>query len=83
MDGRPPLPGAPSGQLFPNTRMPTTIKAVETAKSVCERCLVRADCLAWALAAPQTQDDGIFGGTTPAERKALRTRQAAGSAGAA
>ncbi len=66
----------PGVNFFPNTRAATTVQAVATAKSVCERCLVRADCLAWALAAPPTQDDGIFGGTTPAERKALRTGQA-------
>lgn len=46
----------------------------EGAKAMCARCLVRPECLAWAM----TQDAdlaGIWGGTTINERKALRRRQ--------
>ena len=39
------------------------------AKTVCARCPVRADCLAYAL--DSGLDDGVFGGTTPDERRQL------------
>ena len=42
---------------------------VERAKAVCRRCPVRAECLSEALASPQ---DGVWGGTTEAERRAIR-----------
>jgi WhiB family redox-sensing transcriptional regulator len=43
---------------------------VEQAKSVCARCPVRAECLAYAL--DNGLDHGIFGGATEAERRAVR-----------
>jgi WhiB family redox-sensing transcriptional regulator len=43
-------------------------------KRTCTRCDVQAQCLAYALA--QSEDpDGIWGGTSPKERRAMR-RQA-------
>jgi len=42
---------------------------VERAKAVCRRCPVRAECLSEALASPQ---DGVWGGTTEAERRQIR-----------
>jgi WhiB family redox-sensing transcriptional regulator len=46
---------------------------VNEAKAVCRRCKVRQDCLAWAV---KTGDIvGVFGGTTPAQRKAMRRMQ--------
>jgi WhiB family redox-sensing transcriptional regulator len=50
--------------------------AGEPAKAVCGRCLVRADCLAWAL----EQLDllaGIWAGTSGRDRRLLRARRAA------
>lgn len=44
------------------------------AKSVCVACPVRSDCLTYALAAGL--DHGVFGGTTPHERRALLKRNA-------
>jgi WhiB family redox-sensing transcriptional regulator len=47
-----------------------TEEIVPVAKTICRRCPVRGDCLAHALA-----DDslvGVWGGTTPDERRALR-----------
>jgi len=42
------------------------------AKRVCDSCLVRKACLTWALTVPEAE--GIWGGTTPVERRALRGR---------
>lgn len=42
------------------------------AKEVCARCPVTRDCLDWALRAGEP--DGIWGGTTPEERRFLRRR---------
>ena len=43
-------------------------RQLEDAKSVCARCPVRADCLAYALAA--NEPEGVWGGTDPVERRA-------------
>ncbi|HWW54794.1 MAG TPA: WhiB family transcriptional regulator [Acidimicrobiales bacterium] len=43
------------------------------AKSICATCPVRDDCLEWSLAT--RQEDGIFGGLTPTERRRLRRRR--------
>lgn len=40
------------------------------AKAVCARCPVTADCLEWALTAPEK--DGIWGGTSGKDRKKMR-----------
>ncbi|HOW95084.1 MAG TPA: WhiB family transcriptional regulator [Mycolicibacterium fallax] len=42
----------------------------ETAKAICRRCPVLRRCLDYALAADETY--GIWGATTPGERRALR-----------
>jgi WhiB family redox-sensing transcriptional regulator len=41
----------------------------DTAKAYCLRCTVAAKCLEWALA---RNEDGIWGGTNLAERRALK-----------
>jgi WhiB family redox-sensing transcriptional regulator len=48
--------------------------AIEEAKGVCATCLVRPECLKFALATPVV---GVWGGTTQEERRALsgRTRR--------
>lgn len=48
-------------------------EGVEAAKAVCRRCPVRGECFEYAL--NQTGwdgDHGIWGGTTPEERKQIR-----------
>lgn len=46
------------------------------AKALCARCLVRAECLEYALAWPETSDrHGIFGGLNPNERRRERHRR--------
>ncbi|KAB2348408.1 WhiB family transcriptional regulator [Actinomadura rudentiformis] len=42
------------------------------AKEICGNCPVTADCLSWALKVGEP--DGIWGGTTPEERRHLRRR---------
>jgi WhiB family redox-sensing transcriptional regulator len=44
------------------------------AKAVCARCPVRRECLAYALQNSQLQ--GVWGGTSDTERRALRRRVA-------
>jgi WhiB family redox-sensing transcriptional regulator len=55
---------------------PTLIQ-VNEAKAVCHRCPVRDECLDRALRADWVE--GIWGGTTEAERRALLRRGAAPS----
>lgn len=45
------------------------------ARAVCGRCLCRAECLDYALADPTLL--GVWGGTSTAERRALRRHRAA------
>jgi WhiB family redox-sensing transcriptional regulator len=42
------------------------------AKRLCLRCPVRAECLTYAKQFPETRDYGIWGGTTPLERRQMR-----------
>lgn len=45
----------------------------DAAVAVCAGCTVRDACLAYALASPDLDTYGIFGGLTARERRALRT----------
>lgn len=56
--------------FFPVSYSGPALWQVAAAKAVCARCPVAADCLSWALRAGET--DGIWGGTTPEERRAIR-----------
>lgn len=48
----------------------------EPARRICRRCPVQTECLEAALAKPQHEDDyGIWGGTSPKERRALRAER--------
>lgn len=46
------------------------------AKKLCDQCPVKAQCLAYALA--NEEEFGMWGGTTPRQRQAMRDRRAAG-----
>jgi WhiB family redox-sensing transcriptional regulator len=48
-------------------------QSIDQARRICEACSVQPDCLDWALRTGEP--DGIWGGTTPAERRRLRARQ--------
>src|SRR3954447_5577728 len=62
-------PGAwPSGD--PETFFPAPNEPSESAVALCGTCDVQGPCLAWAL---QVGDcHGVWGGTTPRERRAMR-----------
>ncbi|MBA9002496.1 MULTISPECIES: WhiB family transcriptional regulator [Thermomonospora] len=63
--------GADPELFYPiNYSVPVMAEQVRAAKSICARCPVRAECLDWALRAGEP--DGIWGGTTPEERRYLR-----------
>jgi WhiB family transcriptional regulator, redox-sensing transcriptional regulator len=49
----------------------------KAARAVCARCDVREECLESALA--NQEEFGIFGGTSPHERRQLRHRTLGGS----
>ena len=49
---------------------PSLGETAEVAPALCSGCLVNEECLAAALEDPLTQ--GVWGGTTPTERKAMR-----------
>lgn len=49
--------------------------AYDPARAICAACPVLRDCLDHALAVPER--DGMWGGTTPGERKRIRSRRAA------
>lgn len=48
------------------------LAAIAKAKAVCATCPVAGDCLTWAV--ETNQSEGIWGGHTPMERRALRRR---------
>jgi WhiB family redox-sensing transcriptional regulator len=61
--------------FFPITWDELPGRAGDEARRICQACPVRPACLDWAV---QTgEPDGMWGGTTPAERRRLRARQTA------
>ncbi|MGH3168332.1 MAG: WhiB family transcriptional regulator [Trebonia sp.] len=67
--------------FFPVSESGLAARQVAAAKSVCAKCPVADDCLAWAL---REESVGVWGGTTPEERRLLRrTRRAHQVGGAA
>lgn len=69
---QPPPPCAADPEAFyPNAHAERAIRA---ARAVClTACPYTDACLQWALDAGD--DEGIFGGTTPHERRLMRTRR--------
>ena len=61
--------GAPTDLFFPEEP-----GEAEAALQVCQRCPVRAECAAYALAIPGLE--GIWGGLTEADRRRHRRRSA-------
>lgn len=53
----------------PETFFPAATEAPDMAVAVCGGCAVRGACLAWALEVGDNH--GIWGGTTPRERRAM------------
>lgn len=61
---------APEGvTFFPDK---DDVAAIAKAKAICATCPVADECLTWAI--ESNQGEGIWGGHTPKERRALRRR---------
>lgn len=60
--------------FFPIGNTGPALAQIEDAKRVCRRCLVREECLQWALDAGQ--DHGVWGGLSEDERRAMKRRAA-------
>ena len=57
--------------FFPIGTTGPALRQIGEAKRICRACPVRAQCLAWALDNGIT--DGVWGGTTEDERRAIRS----------
>ena len=57
--------------FFPIGTTGAALRQIGEAKRICHACPVRTHCLAWALVNGVT--DGVWGGTTPNERRAIQT----------
>ncbi|MEU9788418.1 WhiB family transcriptional regulator [Streptomyces phaeochromogenes] len=60
--------------FFPIGNSGLTHKQIDEAKAVCGRCPVMEQCLDWAVHVVQVE--GIWGGTTESERRAMKRREA-------
>jgi WhiB family redox-sensing transcriptional regulator len=58
--------------FFPIGTTGPALRQIDEAKRICRTCPAQARCLAWALDHGVT--DGVWGGTTENDRRALRSR---------
>jgi WhiB family redox-sensing transcriptional regulator len=69
------MPRGACGEVDPELFFPvggragSAARQAEAAKAVCGRCVVRVNCLSYAL---ETMPEGIWGGTSEEERRAVR-----------
>jgi WhiB family transcriptional regulator, redox-sensing transcriptional regulator len=66
-------PGIDPELFFPVSESGPAVGQIAAARAICARCPVAADCRAWALRTGEPT--GIWGGTTPGERRLLRHAQ--------
>jgi WhiB family transcriptional regulator, redox-sensing transcriptional regulator len=59
--------------FFPVSATGRSVEQVERAKAVCRSCIVRRQCLQYAIA---TDEEGVWGGTTEDERRRIASRAA-------
>ena len=64
-------PGVDAELFFPVSESGPALREIAAAKAICARCPVATACRAWALGSGEVA--GIWGGTTPAERRLLRS----------
>jgi WhiB family redox-sensing transcriptional regulator len=64
--------------FFPTGNTGPAALQIDAAKSICVTCVVREQCLEWAMATGQ--DAGIWGGWSEDERRALRRARRRGRA---
>ncbi|MFF3505386.1 WhiB family transcriptional regulator [Streptomyces sp. NPDC003247] len=60
--------------FFPIGNTGLALLQIEEAKAVCRRCPVMEQCLQWAL--ESEQGDGVWGGLSEDERRAMKRRAA-------
>jgi WhiB family redox-sensing transcriptional regulator len=60
--------------FFPIGNTGPALLQIEEAKAVCRRCKVVEPCLSWAIEA--RQEDGVWGGLSADERRAVKRRNA-------
>ncbi|MGW5665488.1 WhiB family transcriptional regulator [Streptomyces sp. NPDC003758] len=60
--------------FFPIGNSGPTLEQIDEAKAVCGRCPVVEQCLDWAMEVGQVE--GIWGGMTESERRAMKRREA-------
>lgn len=69
-----------SVNFFPSAYGVKTLGVIEAARAVCRRCLVVEECAAWAV--EHEVPEGVWGGTTPGQRRAMRKATSGGQEGA-
>jgi WhiB family redox-sensing transcriptional regulator len=57
--------------FFPIGTAGPALRQVQEAIGICQTCPIQVRCLAWAL--EQRVTDGVWGGTTAEQRRAIRT----------
>jgi WhiB family redox-sensing transcriptional regulator len=62
--------------FFPIGDVGPAVAQIDKAKAVCRRCPVVDECLNWALT--MGEDDGVWGGMSEDERRAVRRRDIRG-----
>ena len=60
--------------FFPIGNTGPALLQIEEAKAVCRRCAVVEPCLSWAV--ESRQEDGVWGGLSADERRAVKRRNA-------
>jgi WhiB family redox-sensing transcriptional regulator len=58
--------------FFPIGDVGPAVTQIDEAKAICRRCPVVDECLNWALT--MGEDDGVWGGMSEDERRAIRRR---------
>jgi WhiB family redox-sensing transcriptional regulator len=66
--------GEETDLFFPVGSGPDALEQTDEAKAVCARCPVSTDCLSFAL--DTDQSDGVWGGLSEDERRAVKRKQA-------
>jgi WhiB family redox-sensing transcriptional regulator len=61
--------------FFPSGRTRAALEQTDRARAVCARCAVAGLCLSWALSTGE--QFGIWGGTSPEDRRAIRRSRSA------
>lgn len=67
--GEPPCASTDPDAFFPDPESPNSVEMAKLAKKTCSTCFYKDECLEWAL---KSDEIGIWGGTTEAERRRMK-----------